>query len=473
MNGRSTARRLAAWPLLGCVALAACQVDVSELGDPSVPGMSRYRHGTGAGEVLPAGNWWKCFRDSELDRLLVRLDEQNPTLAAAIARYDGARAALGLARSDHFPGISGEVVWKRKRDSSSGVFVPPDVNYSEYRAALNLEWEIDLWGRVRQSVNAARAEDQAAAADVAAARLSLQAEAARTYFELRYIDRERELLERSLALRQENLDLVRARVEGGEVTELDQARAETELESVRAQLLQLERSRAEFAHALAVLAGETPASFSLSGGGTGTPPRIPEGVPSSLLERRPDIRAAEERIRAAAARVGVVRASYLPRITLGGIGGVSSLDLDTLLDAGSLFGEIGPDISIPIWQGGQFGSDEERARAEGAEAVALYRETVLQAFREVEDALSGITFLDREIEVHRRAAQAAGRATRLSQKRYEGGLVSFLDVVEAERTELEEQRNLVQALSARHLATVQLVQALGGGWEVAKAVRKE
>lgn len=455
---------------LGIVATLAmmtssCVVDPSELGDSSVPITGDYR-APGGRALLPAGDWWKCFDDPYLNKLLARLDEQNPSIDVALSRYDQARAALGLARADKFPAISSDVIWKRKRDSSSGIFVPPEVNYSEYRAALNLKWEVDLWGRVRQSVNAARADLAAAEADVAAARLSLQTELARNYFQLRYIDAESNLLKQSLGLRLDNLKLVDAQVEGGETTDLDKARAETEVESVRAQILQLQRARAEFFNALAVLVGETPAAFSLEKNEVRKVPNIPAGVPSELLTRRPDIYAAEQRIRAAAARVGVVKASYFPRITLGATGGVSSLDLGTIFDPSSLFGEVGPEIVVPLYQAGRSGVDTDRAEAEGAESVALYREAALKAFREVEDALAGIHFLDREIEAHRRASSSAGRAAALSQKRYDGGLVSFFEVVDSQRTALDEDRELVQARSARQLAIVQLIQALGGGWDV-------
>ncbi len=448
------------------MAMSGCVVDPSELGDSSVPVTGEYRARDGKRSLLPAGDWWKCFDDLYLNKLLARLDSENPSIAVALARYDRARAELGLARADRFPSISGDLIWKRKRDSSSGVFVPTEVNYSEYRSALNLQWEIDLWGRVRQSINAAGADLKAAEADLAAARLSLQSELVRNYFQLRYIDGELGLLRRSVGLREENLRLVNARIQGGETTDLDLARAEAEVESVRAQVLQLQRGRSEFFNALAALVGKTPAAFSLEKGGVRNVPNIPAGVPSQLLERRPDIYAAEQRIQAAAARLGVVKASYLPRVTLGAAGGLSSLDLGDLLDPSSLFGEVGPEIVVPLYQAGRSGIDSDRVKAEGAEVVGLYRETALKAFREVEDALAGIRFLDREIEAHRRASSAAGRASELSQKRYDGGLVSFFEVVDSQRTELEEDRELIQARSARQLATVQLIQALGGGWDI-------
>ncbi|MEM6279835.1 MAG: efflux transporter outer membrane subunit, partial [Verrucomicrobiota bacterium] len=346
------------------------------------------------------------------------------------------------------------------------IFVPTDRTYNEFRAALNLEYEIDLWGRVRQSVESARAEFEAAEADWAATRLSLRAELARTYYNLRFIDAEIHVLRKSLEVRDENRRLVDARVRGGETTDLDLARAETELEATRAQLLSLERTRATYFNALAFLVGEVPASFELPKGGIVAPPVIPSGLPSELLTRRPDIAAADARMRATTAQIGVVRASYLPRINLIGVGGLTSLEIEDFLNPSSFFGEIGPSVELPIYNAGRSGLDEDRAFANSDEAIGVYRETALGAFRDVEDALSGIRFLDLEIYAHRRAAASAERAERLSQKRYDGGLVSYLEVVDAQRTSLGEERELVQAKAARLLATVQLIEALGGGWEV-------
>ncbi len=445
---------------------SGCVVDPSELSDSTIQAGSAYRNGEVKRPMLPVGRWWGCFDDAELNRLMKKLDRDNPSLAVALARYDRARAELGLAKADGAPKIRGDVQAQRKRDSSSGVFVPTDLTYNEFRSALNLEYEIDLWGRVRQTVAAAEAESDAAEADWAAARLSIRAELARNYFQLRFHDSELSVVRESLRLREENRKLVLARVEGGEATDLDLARAETEQEATRAEMLQLERIRATYFNALAALVGEVPATFSLRDGQVKLPPGIPSGIPSELLSRRPDIVAADRRMDAAAARIGAVRATYLPRINLVGAGGLSSLSLADFFDPSSLFGEIGPQIEIPLYNAGRSGLDEDRAFAESDEAVALYRESALAAFREVEDALSGIRFLDREIEAHRSAAGSAERAARLSWKRYEGGLVSFLEVVDAERTALAETRQLVQAKSARLLETVQLIQALGGGWEM-------
>ncbi len=448
------------------IAVSGCKVDPSELSSPTVKAGAKYKNSGSERPLLPAGDWWACFNDPVLTRLIRKLEADNPSLAVALARYDRARNELGLARADRFPSVSGDVVWKRKRDSASGVFVPPEINYSEYRTALNLKYEIDLWGRVRKTVEAAQAEEKAAAADVAAARLSLQAELAKHYFQLRYADAEMEILKRGVALREDNFRLVSARVNGGEETGLGLARARTEVESTKAQEHELSRSRASLFNAIAALCGEVPGQLEIPPGGVKDPPRIPGGLPSQLLTRRPDIVAADRRMAATVAQIGATKASYLPRVNLAASGGLSSLDLGTFFDPSSLFGEIGPEVQVPLYQAGRSGLDIGRAYANSDEAVALYRETVLKAFREVEDALSGMRYLDKEIAARRRASASSAEATRLSRQRYKGGLVSYLEVVDAERSSLTAKRSRIQAESARLVTSVQLIQALGGGWEV-------
>ena len=448
--------------LVGCVPDASVESNL-DLG-------SEFGESDGSGTVAPpeSGDWWSVFGDPGLEELLDDLRTQNPTGKAALARYDEARAALGLARVEQFPAITGEASATRFRDSAGGVFVPPDLTYNEYRAALNLEYEIDLWGRVRSSVAAAGSELEAAGADLAATRLSLEAELARTWFQWRYVLEEQRILARTIEVRARNRRLVEARVRGGEVNELDLERARTELEVARAQAIGLERQEAELRHALAVLVGEVPSRFAIpkgAGGGIGKAPKIPAGIPSDLLKRRPDIAAAEERLSAAASRVDVVQASFLPKVTLTGIGGVSTLRSSEFFDADSLFGTIGPGVEIPIFEGGRLVNEGRRANAVARETLADYEEIVLAAFQEVEDALSGIRFLDQEISAHRRAVQAAEKAAEISRRRYKGGLVSYLEVVDAERTALDEELALARARSARQLASVQLIRSLGGGWE--------
>lgn len=451
---------------LVALSLGAC-VPESDL-TAAIEGGAVYGEG-GKGSLPAPGNWWKNFNDPGLEDLLEELRKDSPGLKAALARYDQSRAALGLAKSDLFPTVFGDASARRLRDTGNSRFVLPQLTYNQFRSALNLDYEVDLWGRVRASIDAARAEMEATSADLDAAQLSLEAELARNYYQWRFANEELGVLNRSLELRQENVDLVDARVQGGETNQLDLDRARAELEATRAQKLQVERARAELEHAIAVLVGDAPGTFefpsSAKRSGSGNAAVIPAGVPSELLARRPDIAAAEARLAAAAARLKVTKKSYLPTVTLTGAGGLQGLDTAKFFDPVSLFGDIGPNVRVPIFQGGRIEGDIGQADARAVEALANYEEVVLGAFRDVEDALSGIRFLDREITAHRKAADSADSAAQLSRKRYEGGLVSYLEVVDAERTALNEKRELVRARSTRHLASVQLVQALGGGWE--------
>lgn len=434
---------------------------------PQIDTATPYKENPKAAPAIPpAGDWWTRFGDADLNRLMRQFEAGNPSLRAALARYDQARGALGLARADRFPSITGDVLWERRQDTASGIFVPDTLTYSQYRAALNLDYEIDLWGRVRHSVAAAEAEFEASTADLAGAELSLKAELARTWSQWRSSHNSIRIVEEALELRGQNRNLVERRVDGGEANQLELARADTELESASALLLELEREAVGIEHALAFLVGSSPSEFKAAEP-SGTPKEvsIPTGMPSDLLARRPDIAAAESRLRAAGENLGVVKASYLPRITLGATGGLSSLDLAKLFDADSLFGAIGPNVAIPIFQGGRAKSDRLRVEAGAREALADYEETVLDAFREVETAVSDIRFLDRENAAHQRAAEAAEKAASLSRERYKGGLISQLEVIDAERTALEEKRELTRSRANRRLAAISLIQALGGGWE--------
>ena len=413
------------------------------------------------------GDWWLAFRDPGLTALMVQFDAKNPSLAAALARHDQARAALGLTRSETSPVITGDSTGQRRRDSQSGTFVPDPPDYNQFEIGLNLDYEIDLWGRVRNRVHAARDDLYASGADVAAAALSLKTDLARQWFQLRFFDEEIDLVRQAVALREESLTLISAQVKGGEASDLDLARARTEIESARAQKHDLQRSRSDALNALAALCGQAPAEFQLPGTAPSTNSATawpPVGLPSEMLERRPDVFAARKRLAAACFRIGVVRSRYLPAFSLGLRGGLSSLKLSDLFDADSFFGRIGPDVAIPIYSGGGNKSDIARAEAESREALAIYREAVVTALRETEDALSGLHWLDLQIKSLDKAATSASRSAQLSRKRYEAGLVSYLEVVDAERTALTVQRDRTRARAARQLAGVQLVKALGGGW---------
>jgi len=411
------------------------------------------------------GIWWSSFSDSTLSSLLIQAEKANPQARAALARLDEARAILGLRRSDRIPILTAEALVTRQQDSSRDVFIVPQDPYSRYRSALNLTYEIDFWGRVRRAVTQQEALTQAAAADYLTALLSTRAEVARNYLALRHLDEEMALIADTIRLREENETLVRARVEAGATSSIDSARAASQTETARAELYRLKQRRSELENALAVLVGQNPSTFRLA---TASPPRtptIPAGVPADLLRRRPDVAATERRLAASAEQIGITIANYLPRVSLNASAGFSALQASDLFNKTSRLWTIGPVVTGPIVTFGRKDRDVARAQATYREALANHRDAVLSAFRDVENALSGIDNLDRALTAQEKSARAAAEASRLTTLRHETGLVSFFEVIESQRQELTEQRALSQTRAARHQATVQLIQALGGGWK--------
>ncbi len=415
---------------------------------------------------LPQGDWMSQFRDSTLTVLLRRAESANQDLRAALGRYDQARAALGLARADRSPTLTGDLVAERKRDSAGVPFRSSEGAYSDYEAALNLDYEVDLWGRVRSLVRQASANMEAAAADYDAALLSLKAEVARNYLTLRALDRETVLVREAVALRARRRALIGAQREEGQASGLDYHRAVAEEESGRAEFARLAEQRGRLVSALAALTGEPATTFSLAANPSVVhTPAIPSGVPSDLLRRRPDVHAAERRLAAAGAGVSVAIGNFLPRITLTGSGGVSALEQSDLFNAGSRFWSLGPTVFIPAAGGGRARHGRAQAEAGFREALANYRSVLLNAIRDTESALQACRNLDLALASQRRAAGAADLAAELSEARREGGLVSLFEVIESERTALERDRLLAQTIRDRHLATINLIQALGGGWK--------
>ncbi|YCM42262.1 efflux transporter outer membrane subunit [Verrucomicrobiaceae bacterium 227] len=449
--------------LLLSLLLASCTVGPSyQRQDPSAP--ATYK-AVGLTSTPPTGNWWSSFSDSTLDSLLAKAKKANPQSRAALARLDQSRAILGLRRADLLPSLTGEVLSSRQQDTTRDIFELPGDPYSRYRSALNLSYEIDFWGRVRRSVSEQQALTQAAAADYVTALLSTKAEVTRDYLALRHLDSEIQLLSNTIQLREENEKLVQARVDAGDTTAIDSSRARSQTETARADLHRLTQRRTELENALAVLTGTNPSSFKL---GHATPPRtpsVPSGVPADLLRRRPDVAATERKLAAAAEEIGVTIANYLPRVSLTATGGFAALSTSDLFDKGSKLWTIGPGVTFPLTTFGRRNRDIEHAKAAYREALENHRLSILNAFRDVENALSGITNLDRALAAQEKSAAASGEASRLIKLRYETGLISFFEVIDAQREHLTEQRALVQTKAARQQATVQLIQALGGGWK--------
>jgi NodT family efflux transporter outer membrane factor (OMF) lipoprotein len=412
-------------------------------------------------DAAPRGKWWEAFDDPVLNGLMEQVSVSNQTLAAAEARYRQARAAVQGARSDLFPTIGASAGATRSRAGQGSAA-------NRYNAGLDARWEIDLWGRIRRLVEAARAGEQASAADLEAARLSLQAELAADYFQLRVTDAQRVLLQGTLKAFQSSYDVTQNRYRAGVVGKVDVVQSEAQLKSTEAQLIDLQATRAAIEHAIAVLIGKPPALFALETANLQFRiPDVPPGVPSRLLERRPDIASAERQMAAANARIGVARAAYFPTLSLSGSGGFASNALSSLFSAPSRVWSLGADLAGTLLDFGARGARVEQSRAAYDETVANYRQTVLVAFREVEDNLAGVRWLAEETKVQEDAARLARESVTLTVNQYKAGTVSFLNVVQVQATQLSEERATVTLVGRRLVATIALIRALGGTWEPA------
>ena len=419
---------------------------------------------------VPKGAWWGVFDDETLNDLQRRATDANQELKAAVARVEQSRATARVARSELFPALDANPAWRRERYSPNQVPSFGDVTANTFRAPLDLSYEIDLWGRVRRGFEGARADAQASLAAFHNVLLTLHADVAQNYFALRALDAEIATVNSTVGLRKEQLQLVRSRFEGGIGNELDVARAETELASTEAEAASLAQRRAELENALAVLVGENPATFQLAALAEANlkwnpqPPTIPAGLPADLLERRPDVAAAERQLAAANARIGVAKAAFFPVLRLTGSGGYVSGDIDNLFNWDSRVWSIGPSLSLPIFAGGRNRANYRRSQSAYEETVANYRQRILVAFGEVENSLAGIRHLSDQTAAQQRAVTSARRAAGLAGERYRAGIVSYLEVVDANRATLQTERILAQLAGQRLTATVQLVKALGGGW---------
>lgn len=410
------------------------------------------------------GSWWTSFSDPTLTLLLRDVEKNSPKILALSARLEQSRAILGLRESDLLPTVTGEALGTRQQDSTRDIFpIPPDP-YSRFRSALNLNYEIDFWGRVRRSITQQKALFRATAADRVTALLSTKAEVARDYLALRHLDEEIQLLSDTIALREENEKLVQARVNLGDTTTIDSSRARSQTETARAELHRLTQRRTELENAIAVLIGQNPSTYSLAKAKPPRTPTIPSGVPADLLRRRPDVAATERRLAAASEQIGINIANYYPRVSLSAAAGFAALNTSDLFQRNSQLWNVSPNVVFPIAKFNRDKLSEKQARAAYLEALENHRQSILNAFRDVENALSGIANLDLALSAQSKSAVAATEASRLVKLRYQAGLVSFFEVIDAQRQQLQEQRALSQTEEARHQATVQLIQGLGGGW---------
>ena len=425
-------------------------------------------------DALPRGSWWTMFGDRELDALMARVELSNQTLRAAEARFRQSRALADQARAALFPALSANASATRSKSpslSNQPSFAVGAVN--NYNVALNTSWELDVWGRVRRSVEAGEASWQASAAELEAARLSAYAALAQNYFALRVADATRQVLQDTVAAYERTLELTRNRYAAGVVARVDVVQAEVQWKSAQAQLIDVGVERAQLEHAIALLVGEAPAAFSIERAPfAASMPTIPVGLPSELLERRPDIAAAERNAAAANARIGVAQAAFFPTVTLSGAAGFRSIDSANLFTTPSRFWSLGAALAQAVFDGGLREAQKQQAIAVYDEDAATYRQTVLTAFQEVEDNLAALRILDEEARLQDEVVQAARHALELTTNQYKAGIVSYLNVISAQTTLLTNERTAASLLGRRLTASVALVKASGGGWSAESLPRR-
>jgi NodT family efflux transporter outer membrane factor (OMF) lipoprotein len=419
----------------------------------------------------PRGQWWTVFNDPELDRLLERVDVSNQNVRAADARLRQAKALAEQARAGLFPTLAANASGVRSKApslSNDPSFANGAVN--TFNANLGASWELDLWGKVRRSVEAGDASWQASTAQLEAARLSARAALAQAYFSLRVTDATRQLLENTVAAYQKNHELTQNRYNAGVAARVEVVAAEVQLKSAQAQTIDLGVDRAQFEHAIAILVGEPPSKFSVAPvSAVLAMPRIPVGVPSVLLERRPDVAAAERNVAAANARIGVAKAAMFPTLSLTGSAGFRASDIANLFSVPSRAWSLGASATQPLFDAGLRSAQTDQAIAVYDEDVATYRQTVLTAFQEVEDNLAALRILEQEAAVQEEVVAAARRTLELTNNQYQAGVVSYINVIVAQTTLLANERSAASVLGRRLTASVALVKALGGGWSTADA----
>ena len=416
------------------------------------------------------GDWWTLFGDPELNALEQQVDVSNQNLKTAEARFSQARALIKVQQSQRYPTISTGVSVTGNRDSSTYALATSKTTsaFGNYQLPVDVSYEVDAWGRVRHTIEAARTEAQATAADLETLRLSLHAELAFDYFELRSADAEQKLLDDTVVTYQKALDLTQNRFDGGVAAGAEVAQAKTQLESTKTQDTDVSVRRAQFEHALAVLTGKSPAEFALAPRSIPDPPAIPVGLPSQLLERRPDIAANERRMAEANAQVGIAHAAYFPQILLGAVLGLQGQSITNWINWPSRFWAVGPSVLQTVFDGGRRRATQQAAEFNYDATVSTYRETALDAFQQVEDNLAALRVLEKETATQRAAVVAAERSLELSTNRYTGGLVTYLEVVTAQGAALTNESVAVDILRRRMDASVLLIKALGGGWDTSK-----
>jgi NodT family efflux transporter outer membrane factor (OMF) lipoprotein len=459
--------------LTGVLLLAGCAIG-PKYHRPPVEVPTAYKE---AGNWKPAqpneeslrGNWWEIFNDPQLSALEQQVNISNQNLKEAEAQYTQARALVRYNRADYFPTVTAGASASRTRLSSNA---PPQGAISngrtenDFQLPIELSYEIDAWGRVRKNVESYREAAQASAADLATVNLAMHAQLALFYFQARSLDAQEQLLQSTVAQYEQALQLNQSRFDGGVGSEVEVEQARTQLKTTIAQAQDVGVLRAQYEHAVATLIGKPASSFSLAPLPLRTPPPpIPTGLPSQLLERRPDIASAERQMAAANARIGVAKAAYYPLLNLTAAGGFESGAITTLLQGPAGLWSVGGQAIQTLFDGGRRRAASDQAVAAYDQTVATYRETVLTSFQQVEDNLAALRILENEAKTQNEAVVAAQKSLDLSTQRYKGGVTSYLEVTVAQSAALSDEATAVNTLGRRMVTAVQLIQSLGGGWD--------
>jgi NodT family efflux transporter outer membrane factor (OMF) lipoprotein len=467
-------RRL--YPLLLLPLLSGCAVG-PDYKRPEIETPAAYKE---AGDWKPAqpqdeaprGNWWEAYGDAGLNALVPRIEISNQNVRAAEAQYRQATALLGAAQAARFPTLTGNFTATRSQGASSAATAASGGEAgngpirNSVRPSLTASWEADVWGGLARNVEANEASAQASAADLQAALLSAQAKLVQSYLQLRINDAQQRLLTQTVAAYERSLEITKNRFEAGIAGRVDVAQAEAQLQSTRAQAIDLRAQRAQLEHAIAVLLGKAPAAFAIAAASSVPKlPAMPGGLPSELLERRPDIAAAERRMAQANAQIGVAQAAFFPTLTLNASAGYQNSSLAQLFTLPFRFWSVGPALAMTLFDAGARSSQKQAAVAAYDKTVATYRQTVLSAFQEVEDNLAALQVLAEEAEAQRAAAKAAAEALALTENQYQAGIVSYLNVVTTQAASLSAARAELDVAGRRLVANTTLLKALGGSWQ--------
>lgn len=421
-------------------------------------------------DQVAKGKWWEVFEDEQLNKIEEQINVSSQTLKAAQAQFEQARAIVRINRSNLYPSVTAGVNVTRSHQSTNrpNGRLSPASNYTDLQLPVDASYEADVWGRVRRAVEAARANAQASAADLESVSLSLHAELATDYFQVRALDAEEQLLNSTVSAYEKALRLTQNRYTGGIASQVDVAQAQTQLETTRAQAIDLGVQRAQFEHAIAVLIGQPASTFTLAVSPlANTPPVVPVGLPSELLERRPDVAGNERRMAAANAQIGIARAAYYPAITLSATGGFESTSIASWFNGPSGFIAGSASALVTAFDVGRRRAVTDEAQAAYDQSAANYQQTVLGAFQEVEDSLAALRLLEDEAKTQDAAVAAAEHSLALSTNRYKGGVATYLEVITAQSFALSDQRTAVEIAGRRMAASVSLIKALGGGWSSA------